>query len=518
MKGFIRVSFLAWLIIGMSCVHADTLEGLDQWLENERERWSIPGMAVAVVHDDEVVYARGFGHLGLERRRAVDSGTVFGVASLTKAMTATALGILVDEGALDWEDRVIDHLPEFRLSDDWVTGQVTVRDLLSHRVGVGRLMGNRLTFMPRRSRSEFISHLRHHEFEQPFRQGYVYSNAMYTVAGELLERVSGQSWEQFLAERLFEPLGMDRTGTSIRDLDDNAAWPHQEIRGEIVPIERRDWGYAGPAAAVNTSMADLARWARFNLGEAGVIDGDRLIGEEVIERIHAPANLIGFDDDEHAVTAYALGWGHARYRDFHILRHGGATDGFNTQIWLVPELELGIVMSANVFTQLRDAAMRRIVDRFAGHEPAEWGEQKHSEFLEEREEARLAREKKHERRQSGTRPSLELSEYAGRYHDPLYDTAEVLVTDDGALAVRFWEDDREVLDLEHWHFDTFRGHWRNPAKREKFVWFAMDENGRPDVLNVRFTLRPEILEEGVYPADYTRTVRFERIEDDDQTP
>lgn len=505
-----RCMTIALLCLAPLLAQADALDGLEEWIEAERERWGVPGLALAIVHQDEVVLARGFGQLGLTDDRAVNADTQFGIASLTKAMTATALGLLVEEGKLDWDDPVIDYLPEFRLSDHWVTGQVTVRDLLSHRVGVGRLFGNRLTFMPDRSRAEFMAHLRHHEFEQPFRQGYVYSNAMYTVAGEILERVSGLTWEAFLAQRLFAPLGMTGTHASIDDLHDNAAWPHQEINGELVAIERRDWGYAGPAAAVNTTMHDLARWMRFNLGEPGVLDGERHIAEEVMARIHSPANLTGFDDEESSVEAYALGWGIGSYRGHHVLRHGGATDGFNSQIWLLPELELGIVMSSNTFTLMREPVFRHIVDRIAGHEMIEWGEQRHAEFVETQAEARQARLDKEAERIEGTTPSHPLSAYIGRYHDLLYDTAEV-VFDRGVLSIRLWEDDSQLLELEHWHHDTFRARWRNPAQREKFVWFTLGEDGLPTALHMLFTLRPKLLQEGIYPADYTRMVRFEKV-------
>ncbi len=490
---------------------ADVLDGLDEWVDHERERWGVPGLALAVVHQDEVLLARGFGQLGLDYDRPVDADTQFAIASLSKAMTATALGLLVEEGRLDWDDRVIDHVPEFRLSDDWVSAQVTVRDLLSHRVGVGRLFGNRLTFMPARSRAEFIKHLAHHEFEQAFRQGYVYSNAMYTVAGEVLERVSGQSWESFLTERLFEPLGMQRSNVSIGELDDNAALPHQEIGGELVTIERRDWGYSGPAAAVNSSMNDLARWMRFNLGEPGQLDGETLLDESVMQSIHRPSSLTGFDDDEQAIAGYGLGWGLARYRGFHVLRHGGASDGFHSQIWLLPELDLGIVISANTFTELRNPLFKHIVDRLAGLPEKDWMDQAHADYLEDRQQARDARKALHAERQADTQPSHELQAYTGEYHDPLYDTARVSLVD-GRLMVTLWDDESQTLALEHWHHDTFRASWRNPAQREKFVWFRMDSDGAPDTLKVHFTLRPEMLQEGIYPADYTRVVEFHRIE------
>ncbi len=505
-----------WGVVGLLCAvavssaaAADVLDGLDEWIEAERERWAIPGLAVAIVHGEELVHARGYGRTRLVEGRDVDADTQFGVASLSKAMTATALALLVDEGRLDWDDPVIEHLPEFRLSDERVTPLVTVRDLLSHRVGVGRLTGNRLTFMPDRSRAEVIRHLRHHEFERPFRAGYVYSNLMYTVAGELVEQISGEPWERFVVSRLFAPLGMTRSTPAIAALDANAVYPHQEIDGELVEIARRDWTYAAPAAAVNTTMHDLVRWMRFNLGEPGVLDGERLVSESAMQALHRPSSLSGYDADARVINAYGLGWGLGRYRGYRVLSHGGATDGINTQLWLLPELDLGIVVSANRFTQLREPLLRHVVDRYTGHDAEPWSEREYERFTAQRAQARAAREAVHRARESDAPMRHAPDAYAGHYHDPLYDTAEVFETDDG-LAIRFWDDDSQVLALEHWHHDTFRGHWRNPAQREKFVWFAMGEDGQPEALYVRFTLRPEVLEEGIYPADYTRKVRFVR--------
>ena len=507
---FVMKKFLCTLfLLGIPLVAIAELAELEQWLENERQRWEIPGMAVAVVHRDEIVLARGFGQTRLSNGRPVDADTQFGIASLSKAMTTTSLALLVDEGKLDWDDRVVDHLPAFELSDPWVTAEVRIRDLLSHRVGVGRLFGNRLTFMPTASREEFMARLRHHEFEQPFRQGYVYSNAMFTVAGAVLEAISGETWEDFLESRLFAPLGMTRSNTRIDSLDENAVWPHQEIEGELVEIARRDWRYAGPAASVNASIHDLARWMRFNLGDAGKLDGERLIEPDTMARLHQPANLVGFDEDEMGINAYGLGWGIGRYQGFHVLRHGGATDGINTQVWLVPELELGIVISANRFTHLRQPVMQRVVDHFAEFEPTEWGESELEKFVQEREQAREARLDVHQSRHQGTTTTHELSAYLGIYEHPLYDRVEVIKSE-SALSLRFWNDDSQMADLEHWHFDTFRAHWHNPAQREKFVWFGLSKDGQPDELNVHFTLRPRLLEEGVYPADYTRVVRFVR--------
>ncbi len=502
-----RTLVFSLLLVGPGLVAADPLDGLEEWIDAERERWEIPGLAVAIVQGDEVLLARGFGYLDLERTRAVDADTQFGIASLSKAMTATALGMLVDAGRLDWDDRVIDHLPEFRLSDPWVTAQVTVRDLLAHRVGVGRLFGNRLTFMPGASRDEALAALRYHEFEQPFRQGYVYSNAMYVVAGAVLEAVTGEPWEDIVESRLLAPLGMSRSNARLQGLDDNAARPHQEIRGELVEIPRRDWTWGAPAAAVNSTANDLARWIRFNL--AGELNDLNLLSGDMLNAIHAPANLIGLDQESRAINAYGLGWGLGRYQSFQLLRHGGATDGINSLLWLVPELDLGIAVSANRFTGFNTALARTVIDRIADLETTDWSLSLFEEELDARAKAAEAREAVDRERQDGTQASQRLERFVGHYQHPLYGSADVLA-ENGTLKLRLWQDDSQTLVLEHWHHDTFKARWSNPVQREKFVWFQMGEDGQPAELKVRFTLRPLALEEGIYPADYTRTVRYSR--------
>jgi CubicO group peptidase (beta-lactamase class C family) len=272
-----RLLILLLLLLAVPPAEAqpEPLADLDAYVQAGMAEWGIPGLALAVVQGDEVVYARGYGLRRLGLPEPVDEHTLFGVASTTKAMTATALAMLVDEGRLTWDTRIADVLPDFRLSDPWATEQATVRDLLSHRVGVGRITGNRVQFMTHRPRSEVIYRMRYHTFEQPFRAGYVYSNVMYMVAGELIPALTGQSWDDFLAERLFAPAGMGRANTSITQIaeGENAAWPHQELEGEVVAIPRRNFDNVGPAASVNASARDMAQWLRLNLGDAGMIDG-----------------------------------------------------------------------------------------------------------------------------------------------------------------------------------------------------------------------------------------------------
>jgi CubicO group peptidase (beta-lactamase class C family) len=495
---------------------AASLDGLDDYIASGMRDWKIPGLAVAVVRDDEIIYARGFGTRRLGRDEGVDERTLFGVASTTKAMTAAVLGMLVDEGLINWDDRVIDHLPEFRLSDPWVTAEVRIRDLLTHRVGVGRLTGNRLQFMTHRPRSEIMYRLRHHEFEQPFRSRSVYSNVMYMVAGEIVPAVTGKSWDEFMVERLFTPLGMDDSNTSITAIghDANAAWPHQEIDGEVVAIPRRNFDNVGPSASVNASVRDMAQWMRMHLGEPGVFDGERILSEAVMREMHAPQFALGRRDREDDVRAYGLGWGLDRYRGYAIAQHGGATDGMNTQLVLVPELDLGIVVTSNLFNDFRVALAQEIIDRIAGLEKHDWNAEMLEQDRKQRQEAQQARDRIHAERQRGTRPSMPFRELAGRYHNDLYDGIEVVHHRRGdRLELRFWDDDSLIADLEHWHHDTYRAIWRNRAQREKFVHFTRDRDGTPAAIHVTFYLRHDYLPVGIYPAAYQRTVSFDRVDE-----
>ncbi len=490
------------------------LARLPEFMERGMADWGIPGMAVAVVQGDEVVYTRGFGYTRLGSGERVDEHTVFAMASLTKAMTAAALGILVDEGKLHWDDRVRDHLPWFRLSDPWVTEEVRIRDLLSHQVGIGRLTGNRLRFMPGRDPQTIMSFVRHMPFEASFRSAYVYSNIMYMVAGQVLEAVSGVPWDQFMAERLFTPMGMTRTGTSISQLAgmDNVSWPHQEIDGEVQVIQRRCFDNVGPAASVNASVHDMARWMILQLGEPGVYEGERIISRESLLETHQPQQVFRLDDPlGDQLTGYALGWGLRHYEGYRVSQHSGATDGMTSFLVLMPEKELGVLVVSNLFCNFRPAVVRYILDAMIGiQREKDWHTHFFTEYLELREETLARRAELEGLRQPDRAHSLPLSGYAGLFTHPVYDNAEVRIDQGGQLVLQLWDDPGMIADLEHWHYDTFRAHWRNRAMREKFIAFDMDETGAVSHLNIHFTLRQILISVGIYPADYTREVRYSR--------
>ena len=496
---------------------AAELEGLNDFVERGMADWEIPGMAVGVVKDGELVHAKGYGVKKLGEDDPVDEHTLFGVASTSKAMTAMTLAMMVDEGKLDWDDPVIKLLPDFQLSDPWVTKHVTVRDLLTHQVGIGRMTGNRIEFMPNRDREEILKFIKHQPFEEDFRSDYVYSNVMYMVAGQVLKAVSGKTWDDFMMEEFFPSLGMDNSNVSIEmfEEDDNKAWPHQYIRGEVKTIPRRNFDNVGPSASVNTSVTEMAQWMKFQLGEPGVIDGERLVSDEVMrETRQAQRALSSGNPYEGELRAYALGWSLGSYRGYHTFSHGGASDGMNTTLMMMPEKDLGVVVVSNTFNTHRDAIARWVMDAYIGErdDGRDWHEHYFGNYQDRKAYAQQRRDEIEAQRVEGTRPALSLNQFTGTYKDEVYDQVEVTQNEDGDLKLTFWEDETQVADLEHWHYNTFRAHWRNPAKREKFVTFDLGSDGKPKTLNVQFTLRPVLLQVGIYPTDYYRIVEYEKVD------
>jgi len=514
-RSLLLLAGLVWLtaIQSNTSLNAQSPLPLDfnDWIEAGMEQWNIPGMAIVVVKDDSIFLMGGYGIRKLGETARVNEHTLFGIASVSKHMTATALGILVDEGKLSWDDRVVDIIPWFELSDPWVTAHVTVRDLLTHQVGVGRILGNRLQFMTGASRDDVIRTMKHHEFEKPFRSGFVYSNVMYSVAGQIIEYTTGITWDAFLTNRLFQPLGMRNTNTSITAFspNSNAAWPHQEIEQEVIAIPRRNWDNAGPAGGVNSTMHDLALWLRFQLGTPGSLDDTELVKSATMHEIHKPQVVLGSSGPYGPQVSYGLGLYVRDYEGSRILSHGGATDGFNTAAYLVPEHNLGIVVVSNVFSRFNEAVCMTIIDAFMAIDTNNWNEQYFTAYERLYERAANQREEIHAGRKPDVHPRFALEYYTGKYDHPLYKEASVSIGNNG-LELQLWGDENLIADLEHWHYDTFRAIWRNPAMREEFVSFTHNMHGEVNGMHIEFSLRPMLLQVGAYPSPYTRLVQYRK--------
>jgi CubicO group peptidase (beta-lactamase class C family) len=459
---------------------AAPLAGLDAYIEDALRAWQVPGLAIAVVRGDSIIYARGFGVRQVGRSEPVDEHTLFAVASTTKAMTTAALGMLVDEGRLRWDDRVADHLPSFRLRDPWLTTELTVRDLVTHRAGLSR--SDNLWIAAPFDRAEVLRRARHLPASE-FRAGYGYNNIMYIAAGELAAAASGVSWDDLLEMRLFQPLGMTRSTTRSAVVDGraNVSASHTPVDGRVIAVDRRDYDNIGGAGAAFSSAQDMARWLRLHLGD-GAVDGVRLLRPATLRELHTPQVLTRGDSvaarmfpDTH-FRAYGLGWFLKDYHGRKLVYHSGFINWTRTQVGLIPGAGIGVVVIANLSTSnLQLALMYRVLDALLGLPERDWS----AEYLELARRAELrGREQSREveaARVAGTRPSLRPAAYAGIYASDVY--GELRLAHEGGRLVLHYAPDY-VADLEHWHHDTFRAAWRRPGFGRAFATFTLDSRGR----------------------------------------
>jgi CubicO group peptidase (beta-lactamase class C family) len=428
-----------------------------------------------------LVYAKGYGVREIGTDQPVDPNTVFGIMSMTKAFTAAAMGMLVDRGLVGWDDPVTDHLPGFRVYDDWVTRNVTIRDLLCHRLGVER--GDFLWYGTGYTRDEIVHHIRYLEPVAPFRAEYGYSNNMYIAAGQLISAVTGMPWDEVIRRWIFDPLGMSSSSTLIGDLArfPNRARPHELLAGRLQAIPYRSLDNEAPGGSINSNVLDMARWARFQLA-GGVWQGQRLISRASLGETHTPQTPIRVSEAARRLnpgihfSAYAMGWQVQDYRGRELVMHSGGIDGQRSRIALLPEEGLAVIVltnrgNGNTFF---DAVRNWILDAYLDAESPDWS----AEFAAalRAEEARAAAEQARadSERVSGTRPSLPLARYTGVYADSAYGQARVTL-EDGRLVVRIGPQLKGVA--EHWHFDTFRVVWEYAYDQPLLLTFELSARG-----------------------------------------
>lgn len=456
-----------------------SLAGLDAVLEKAVADWKVPGMGVAVVAQGEVIYARGFGFRDLEGRKPMTADTLFAIGSTTKAMTATLLGMLVDDGKLKWDEPVVRYLPEFRLADPAITARVTPRDLLTHRTGLPRhdmVWYNNQTA----TREEIIGRLAHLELNADLRERWQYNNLAFLTAGYLGGKLEGKTWEEALRARLLAPLGMERTVFSVKDMerDGDHALPYDRKEEKLVRIPYRNIDLVGPAGSIDSSVNEMARWLLFNL--KGGKAGDRqLIQASTLLEIHSPQMVLPAAGAEPQIAqrAYGMGWGVSVYRGHRMVEHGGGIDGFTTSVSFFPDDGIGVVAFTNRASALPNLAAREIADKLLGLDKIEWM----AEAL-ARNQAGEANEKAGEQKLGETRakdrqPSHPLAAYPGVYDHPGYGRLEVLAGKGDALSIRF---NGIEVPLEHWHYDVWSGA-ENPGgdpafEKTKFL-FRTDYGG-----------------------------------------
>lgn len=464
------------------------LTAFDRYVSQAVKAWEIPGLAIAVVSGDSVLFAKGYGVRTLGRPEPVDIHTRFAIGSTTKAMTSLAVLMAADSGELSLEDPVQRHLPSLQLYDPVMTREMTVRDLLTHHTGLPGAdqlwAGN--DYPP----AEIIRRMRWLKPTASFRNQYAYQNVQYLMAGEVLRAATGTSWEDFVRARIFAPLGMQETLPTVASTagQPNVATPHNVIDDTLRVIENRTTDPVSPAGSVWSSVADMSKWMRFVL-DSGRVGGRRLVSASRYAEWLAPQVVIPVDAFYPTTrlaginrVMYSLGWFLHDYAGDEVAMHTGSIDGMSAIIGLIPSRRLGVYILANRdHAELRHALMYRVFDMVAGRPSRDWSREVQSLFAGLDEQARQAQAAFVKARVPGTRPSLPLERYAGSYADSLNGTVQVTVRN-GALRAAWGKG--FAGPLEHWHYDTFVARWDDRRNGSAALTFVLDETGNVAELRV----------------------------------
>nr|WP_218669327.1 serine hydrolase [Massilia sp. KIM] len=472
-----------------------------------RKQIGTPGMAIAIVEHGKTTFARGFGVRRLGETALVDADTLFPIGSTTKAITVAALATLVDERKLHWDDRVTEHLPGFQMYDSWVTREITIRDLLSHRSGLGLGAGD-LLFVPRSnvSRPETVRRIRYLKPATSFRSSYGYSNLMYVVAGQLLENVSGQRWEDYVRAKVLQPAGMIVSTTDNADnfATANRAFPHARmgggdrggIRGAGVQVgldERDDLGRnAAPAGGIASSANDLARWLQVQLGAGSTIDGKRIFSAATHAEMWTPTTAIpipavpsDLNETQPKFSAYGLGWNVVDYRGARMIWHGGAVFGFKTAVVILPDNKVGFAISINSEDgELVRGLLYELADHYLGARRRDWPARFETHKKTEVQKAHAALKARHNA-STPTGALVPANNLVGTYADPWYGNIEITSASQG-LRIDFKSTPRMAGKLDHWEYSTWITHFDDPALEPAYLSFGFDKDGKVD----RITLKP----------------------------
>lgn len=475
------------------------LAALDAAVARAMRQFEIPGLSLAALRDGELLVAKGYGVRRAGQAAAVDADTLFGIASNTKAVTAAALALLVEEGRLAWDDPVQKHLPWFQMHDPWVARELTVRDLLTHRGGLGLGAGDLLYWPPSDyTRREIAERARWLKPASSLRSRYAYSNLMYVVAGEVLEAVSGRSWEDFVKSRILQPLGMTTTTARLSELKaaPNAAFPHAPADGVLRALEPDFLENLAPAGGLYSSAREMSAWLQALLAD-GARSGDegrRLLEPSSVRELWSGQTLVpipaspqpGLEALQPRFSQYGLGFGLRDYRGRKLVTHTGGLVGMVSRVALVPEAGVGLVVLTNQENGSgRDAVAFWLLDRLLGETTAaDWT----AAFAQAERSAKQRAEKtlasQAAARDAASRPSLPLEGFAGRYRDAWRGEATLSV-EAGRLVLRVERSPGLTADLEHWQHDSFVARFRDRSVPDAFVALALGADARVERITLK---------------------------------
>jgi CubicO group peptidase (beta-lactamase class C family) len=470
-----RIAWMVWfasLVIPVSAIAEPPAmpPELDRAIAKTVRDWEVPGLAIVIVKDDHVVATKGYGVRELGKPSLVDGETIFDIASLTKSFTAAGAAVLVDAGELSWDDKVRDRLPSVHFGDPYIDKEVTLRDLLSHRTGLQPANGTFYFFGF--NRDQILRCVEYLQPQRPFRTRMLYSNILYTVAGEMTAAAARTSWAELIRRRVIEPAGMQSTSVGKRPTGPNVAQPHAFIGGVQQPIRPFDYSMVAPSASIYTNAVDLARWLRLQLND-GVIDGKQVISRVSMVEMHTPQIIIQTTPEMRSernvefLGGYGFGWQIMDYHGEPLLWHSGNADGMPSYMALLPKQKLGIAVMMNTWVAgyLHTAIASRIMDEYLGLPPQDLsGERlaRHKKAIEEELEHKKSVASK---KAAASKPARPLADYVGTYRAALWGDIHIRLEGD-ALTMQAGNGEKAIL--EHSAADTFFLSWVDPVLREVF--------------------------------------------------
>lgn len=480
--------FFSMLFTGqISFGQQDNLEKIDSTIQHAMKDWKMPGFAVAIVKNDSVIFAKGYGVRDLRTNEPVDENTLFMIASCSKAFTTAALATLVDRGKINWDDHVTDYLPSFQMNDTWVTKEITIRDLVTHRSGLATFSGDILWLGSTYDSEEVIRRARFLKPTSSFRSKYGYQNIMFSTAGSIIAAVTDTSWGDFIKTHFFKPLGMNRSVTSISEMkaSGNYAQPHKITGDDVKPY--KDFysiETVAPAGAINSCVSDMAQWIRLQL-KKGKFGDKQIFSERQSNEMWANQTAI-------ENLNYGLGWFIRYWNGKKLINHGGGMPGMISDVSILPEENLGCVIMSNAETGMVAAIRNYILETLINKEPKDWNKTMLENWKKRGEGFEKENKRREEVRVQNTSPSLPLEKYCGTYEDKMYGKAEVSLKD-GELFLQFLPSPTFRGSLKHYHYDTFYIDWEDEFLTRGWIKFEMDFNAETTKFTIEVPNSPDFI-------------------------
>jgi CubicO group peptidase (beta-lactamase class C family) len=504
MNPFKKLSAIAGAVLccAAQLAVAGDLSVLDALIEKEMKAARVPGVAVAVVRDDQVIFSKTYGYRDLERKLPVTQDTVFRIGSITKSMTAASAGLLVQAQRLEWDKPVREYVPELRLQDSFATERMTIRDMLTHRSGLPR--HDMVWFHEDLPRAEYVRRLRFLDASADFRTRFQYNNLIYTAAGYVVGRAAGGTWEEWLQHELFVPLEMKSTTTSLAALTASAERSFgygNDDDGQPIRIDDTSVDSIAPAGAVNSTIGDMSRYALMYVNGGKAANGRQLLSSAVLDEMQLPQISVPMRAKfpEIGPTHYGFGLFVSSYRGHRHIYHTGAYEGFNASLSWLPDRKIGVVILANhnLLLNFMQVITNRAFDAELGIEPIDW----RARFGATEPGARAPGAKRSVVvPATEVKPARPLTEYTGRFEHPAYGLVAVRTDASGGLELEFHGDRFPLRPVKVDLFETAdRPNSTHPLDKTKVSFLAADD-GSISSLTMK-------MENNVKPAVLTRVAQ-----------